>query len=264
MASTQYAVHKMIEQAFYWLGQGRALVPLQPGTKRIVAGYGAYSKHVVSEAGARFWFSQRRCNLGLVCGGGLVVVDIDNVVDYNRVASGLPATYTERTPRGYHLFFAGDSGSGMVQGVEVLGTGSVVTVTPSEVGGMPYRVLSDMPIARMPPCLSLLSGESSVSQPPRELSKGSVRDDLISRIKAAFSLLDVVPSSTRLSSRDGRWYHGLCPFHDDTSPSFWVDVERGVWGCYACRDRGDVINLYAKLHGLSVQDAITAMAGHLV
>jgi len=38
---------------------------------------------------------------------------------------------------------------------------------------------------------------------------------------------------------------------------------RGMWGCYACGVRGDVVNLYAALHGLLVRDAIAEMAAVL-
>ena len=91
------------------------------------------------------------------------------------------------------------------------------------------------------------------------------RDDLIGRIKAAWPILSLAESMTKLTSGDGRWFHGLCPLpgHKDHKPSFWLDAERGVFGCYACAVRGDVVNLYALRHGLTVREAIREMAAKL-
>jgi hypothetical protein len=44
----------------------------------------------------------------------------------------------------------------------------------------------------------------------------------------------------------GRWLSGLCPWHDDRSPSLWVDRDHNTWGCHACPAHGDVINWHAR------------------
>ena len=83
--------------------------------------------------------------------------------------------------------------------------------------------------------------------------------DIIKRIKAALPIYDCASRLTELKTSDkgaGRWYRGRCPFHDDQNPSFWIDTERNLWGCHACGERGDVINLYAKNKGVTVNQAI--------
>ena len=54
--------------------------------------------------------------------------------------------------------------------------------------------------------------------------------------------------------------HGkaLCPFHNDRHPSLFVDND--YYHCYACGEHGDVIDLTAKLHGLSLYDAAKKLA----
>jgi len=54
--------------------------------------------------------------------------------------------------------------------------------------------------------------------------------------------------------------HGkaLCPFHNDRHPSLFVDNDH--YHCYACGEHGDVIDLTAKLHGLSLYDAAKKLA----
>ena len=48
-----------------------------------------------------------------------------------------------------------------------------------------------------------------------------------------------------------------CPFHDDKTPSFWIDTQRGLCGCHTCGMKPlDVINLFARLNQVSNQEAI--------
>jgi len=60
-----------------------------------------------------------------------------------------------------------------------------------------------------------------------------------------------------------RFVPAHCPFHDDKEPSFWIDTDRNLWGCHACGVRGDVINLYARLKGLTNTEAIREMRSTL-
>ena len=258
----------MIDQALRWLERGVPLVPLQPGSKHIVPGFGPYQKQITAPDDAHRWFEERWCNLGLVCGRGLVVLDFDLWFDYEHWREQYPGaahTYTERTSRGYHVFFAGDGASGDVGPIEVKGRGSVVMVAPSRHPlGKTYRAVDERAvILPVPGRFSLLSEKLSSSSAP-SLSKESVnRTDLIGRIKAAVPVLELARASTEMRSRDGRWWHGKCPLHDDKTPSFWVDAERGTWGCWTCKVRGDVINLYARLNRLTVRAAIAALAAGL-
>ncbi|MEJ5311749.1 MAG: CHC2 zinc finger domain-containing protein [Anaerolineae bacterium] len=253
---TQYQV------AVNWLLRGVALVPLQPKSKCIIAGFGAYSEQITTEEQAWFWFQERCCNLAVVTGNGLIVLDFDRRDDYEAWRAswpGLAATYTELTARGAHVFLAGESASGKVGSFEVKGRGAVVMSSPSiHPSGFEYHPLDPgAQIKHVPADFPLLS------EHPQVLSKGSTPGygkDVLTRIKTAYSLLDLAQSLTRLRSGDGRWWHGRCPFHEDKKPSFWVDSKRGLWGCYACNVHGDVINLYAQVHGLAVQEAIKRMA----
>ena len=81
----------------------------------------------------------------------------------------------------------------------------------------------------------------------------------IQEIKSRVSILDLLPNAVP-SSRDGRWYVVLCPFHDDQNPSFWIDTERGICECRTCNIKTmDVINLYARLNNLTNDEAIKSL-----
>ena len=54
----------------------------------------------------------------------------------------------------------------------------------------------------------------------------------------------------------GRWRSGLCPWHDDSRPSLWLDTVRNLWGCHACGQHGDVLNFHAlRLGGVTPGEA---------
>ena len=54
----------------------------------------------------------------------------------------------------------------------------------------------------------------------------------------------------------GRSLWGLCPFHDDRTPSFTVDPEKQRFKCFGCGAGGDVIDFTIKRHNLSFKDAL--------
>lgn len=262
--------------ARWWLAQGIALAPVQPRSKTIVARFGYYGERITTLDQARFWFAERRCNLGLICGTGpapLTVLDFDVQADYAAWTvqhPALTATRTDLSPRGAHAYFWGPIAAAAVPTAHVL-TRAVVVAAPSmHPSGIPYRVV-DPEALILPAPASWSPPEARAPKTPL-LSKNTrtvitqqegVQGDLLTQLKSALPILPLAESLTPLHSRDGRWYHGHCPWHTDRDPSFWVDIERGLWGCYACQVTGDVLNLYARLHGQSLSAAINDLARQL-
>ena len=262
----------MLKAALNWLAQGVFLVPLQPRSKRIIVGFGPYLKQIKSKEQAFFWFGERDCNLAVCTGRGLVVLDFDQVEDYTAWCAAWPClagTYTEQTRNGLHVFLAGNSGSGNLSGgIEIKGNGACVMSAPSvHPSGFVYTAIDKAAsFQQLPLSLSLLSEKEH-----RSLSRereNNPDNDLITRIKKRWDVLDLAQAITdnRLKTRNGEWWHGPCPFevHKKTmkhgSLPFWVNSKNGLWGCYACNIRGDVINLYARHKGLSIQEAVRDMA----
>ena len=56
--------------------------------------------------------------------------------------------------------------------------------------------------------------------------------------------------------RDGRHWKCLCPLHDERTPSFTIDAERNLWNCFGCGKGGSVIDLHARLGGMTVGEAM--------
>jgi len=81
------------------------------------------------------------------------------------------------------------------------------------------------------------------------------RDEIRRRI----DLVDLVSQRVRLK-RSGKNYTGLCPFHDDKSPSFYVNPALGRYTCFSCGEKGDVFTWTMKTQGLEFREALQLLA----
>ena len=62
-------------------------------------------------------------------------------------------------------------------------------------------------------------------------------DEDIARVRAASDIVAVVTQHTQLRKVGQRW-SGLCPFHNEKSPSFSVNPDKGVFYCFGCQAKG--------------------------
>ncbi|MFZ2004328.1 MAG: DNA primase [Stellaceae bacterium] len=81
-------------------------------------------------------------------------------------------------------------------------------------------------------------------------------DELRSRV----SLADLVGKRVRLT-RKGREYGGLCPFHNEKTPSFYVVEDKGFFHCFGCGAHGDAIGFVMRSESLDFIEAIERLAG---
>lgn len=89
------------------------------------------------------------------------------------------------------------------------------------------------------------------------MSSGSF--DAKERVKQAVDIVDLVGSHIQLR-RQGRNYVGLCPWHDDTRPSFQVNPERQSFKCWVCDIGGDVFSFVMKIEGVEFREALDMLA----
>ncbi|MDA8230165.1 MAG: DNA primase [Magnetospirillum sp.] len=83
----------------------------------------------------------------------------------------------------------------------------------------------------------------------------SFLDDLKSRV----SVSSVVTRRTVLT-KAGREFHGLCPFHNEKTPSFTVNDDKGFFHCFGCGAHGGIIDFEMRAYGLSFLDAVERLA----
>ncbi len=82
----------------------------------------------------------------------------------------------------------------------------------------------------------------------------------LDEIRARVALAQVIGQSVKLT-RKGREYSGLCPFHNEKSPSFTVNEDKGFFHCFGCGAHGDVITFLMRSRHMSFPDAVEQLAG---
>lgn len=78
----------------------------------------------------------------------------------------------------------------------------------------------------------------------------------IDEIKERLDIVSVVQEYVPSLKKSGRNYFGLCPFHQEKSPSFSVNSELGMFKCFGCGEGGDVIKFLEKIEGLDFPHAL--------
>lgn len=84
-------------------------------------------------------------------------------------------------------------------------------------------------------------------------------DEIIDEIRNSNNILDVVSQYVVLK-RSGRSYSGLCPFHKEKSPSFYVSPDKQIFHCFGCGEGGDVLGFVKKIENISFKEAIENLA----
>jgi DNA primase len=83
--------------------------------------------------------------------------------------------------------------------------------------------------------------------------------DTVSAIKARLPIEELVGGYCALT-RKGRNFVCLCPFHNDTKPSFLVSPDKGIAYCFACQTGGDVFSFYQAIEGVDFPQALKELA----
>ena len=92
---------------------------------------------------------------------------------------------------------------------------------------------------------------------------GKIKRSDIDEVRARINIADVVGDYVTLKSAGVGSMKGLCPFHDERSPSFHVRPQAGFYHCFGCGEGGDVFTFLQKMDHLSFQESIERLAGKL-
>jgi DNA primase len=85
-------------------------------------------------------------------------------------------------------------------------------------------------------------------------------DDSIDRVKDAIDMVDLVSAKTELRRAGGARMEGLCPFHDERTPSFGIDPVQKLYHCFGCGAGGDAITFVRETEGVDFIGAIELLA----
>jgi DNA primase len=90
---------------------------------------------------------------------------------------------------------------------------------------------------------------------------GRIRDEDVKAVRDAVPIDAVVSEYLQLKNAGGGNLKGLCPFHDEKSPSFQVSPSKGLFYCFGCQEGGDTLDFVMKLDHLSFSEAVERLAG---
>lgn len=86
-----------------------------------------------------------------------------------------------------------------------------------------------------------------------------ISDDKKEEIRAAADIVDVVGDYVKLK-KSGSGFVGLCPFHDENTPSFHVTPRLGIYKCFGCGESGDVFNFVMEMEGIGFPESLRTLA----
>ena len=92
---------------------------------------------------------------------------------------------------------------------------------------------------------------------------GRIRDEDIALVRERSAVDEVVGEYLQLRNAGGGSLKGLCPFHDEKTPSFNVTPARGLWYCFSCAEGGDVIRFVQKIDNLGFAEAVERLAARI-
>ena len=84
----------------------------------------------------------------------------------------------------------------------------------------------------------------------------AISKTVIEDIRARCDIVDVIGSFVQLKRSGSGSFKGLCPFHNEKTPSFHVDVARQSYHCFGCGKGGDVFRFLMDKEGLTFYDAV--------
>ena len=84
------------------------------------------------------------------------------------------------------------------------------------------------------------------------------KPETVERVKEAADIVEIVSAYTDLR-RTGERHMGLCPFHEERTPSFSVDPREKLYHCFGCGVGGDVIKFVEEKEGLAFPEAVEAL-----
>jgi DNA primase len=90
----------------------------------------------------------------------------------------------------------------------------------------------------------------------------TIPEQIIERIREQTDIVDVVGRHVGLK-RSGKQFKGLCPFHDEKSPSFYVDPARRSFKCFGCGAWGDVFDFVQKVEGVGFLAAVRSLGARI-
>jgi len=92
---------------------------------------------------------------------------------------------------------------------------------------------------------------------------GLIRNQDVQTVKERALIEDVIREHVTLRPAGSGSLKGLCPFHDEKTPSFTVRPAAGAWHCFGCGEGGDVLAFVMAIDHLTFAESVERLAGQL-
>jgi len=259
-----------LDTALQWRALGIATIPILAGSKQpALESWHQFQSELPTEAKLRAWFAVVKFNLAVITGHrNLVVVDVDDptLCDAWETLAKMD-TYHVQTARGWHyyLYVENEVRCWKGEGVDLKASGGYVLAPPSiHPSGHKYTGVGDpAQIARVgsikevlpeyePPALI-----AHVSRPadPYDMAMRQDCGISVADIKATVRWEDVL--NVNGTARRGVMMIN-CPFHQDDHASMALYSDKHAH-CFGCNWHGDILDAFAGLHNLTIQEAMREM-----
>ncbi len=290
-------------EATYWLSKKISIIPIIWKAKSPEEEWRGFADRLPTQDEIGRWFVTRLHNIAVVAGWqNLVIVDFDNWARYEEwlnwimrqqyeIVKFAATTRIVKSARGAHVYaLTRESAVNMkLEEVDILAQRKYALIPPSiHPSGSNYEFIRQTDPVRikqiediLPPKWLQTAQIEKAAEFSRILSENSAKADssplsqagtdrqtmpsrsLIREIKNHYRIEDFFKDL--YPSRDKHWLMVRCPFHDDKKPSMWIDPQRQICNCNACKFSRplDVINLYAKLNGIDNREAVEQLAAKL-
>lgn len=89
-----------------------------------------------------------------------------------------------------------------------------------------------------------------------------ISEEIIQKVKDGNDIVEIISETVKLR-RAGRNYAGLCPFHNEKTPSFSVSSDKQIYKCFGCGEAGNVVTFVMKTKNLPFMDALKFLADRI-
>jgi hypothetical protein len=287
-------MNKNLETALAWHSLGIGCIPCLYRSKRpALESWREFQTTLPRKSQLEAWFSNPLYNLAIVCGHkNLVVIDFDCEIAFHKWWNSLNGetayivewTYKVKTPRGWHFYLYVNEmpESVKLDKVDIKAQGTYVLAPPSihpcgeaYIDATPqYKYSSKRQVNKVNSITDILPDYEKTLEQQRAKMQPKSYDPYadamrpwqpgngasIEAIKAKWSITEILGV---IDKGQTRIWHTICPLHNDENPSLAIYPD-GRWWCFAEARGGDVIDLFAALNHISVQEAIIEMRKEIV
>jgi len=266
-----------------YIAWGISFFPLKDRDKKPAISWEEYQHRRPTQEELEKWERDKHTNYGAVCGAvsdNLVVLDIDNknLFDELNLKELARETFTVETGKGYHIYLKTESPvmrkSLQWNGKEEIrfqGEGSyVVTCGSIHPTGKKYTHYRESPLEIKKYSIRVLEdiekrwkryhGLDKVEEKRKVLESKTKRGKDLEEFKRKVGM-QIIEKYVKPVRKYSRYWQGLCPFHNDSNPSFTVYEDEMSWYCFGCQKYGDVINFVQEIENVDFISAIKIIEG---